>query len=696
MINYPNQNESEFYERIVKVFGKYKVQKDKVDILEDYCEGRRKIVSRTYQKFVSDYISIRTPYRGLLVYHGLGSGKTRTAVQTMNSVRKDVVIMLPASLRGNFERTVKRLYRGGKRYTFVSYNASNLLKQYAKIEPDHAFDKTINNFDGKLVIIDESHIFFQNVVSGKATQAIKIFKWMIKSRKSKFLFLTGTPIAGDPFELVPMFNVLRGYELFPGDRHIFNKHFISYEHNSVKNVEIFKERLSGLVSYYRGMKDPNQFVVPANLGTKMVTAPMGSSQWASYMKVRKREADIERIFKYKTEAFVEARYKKPQRASVGTYKINSAMACNFTFPQKIEKIFNAIVDSLPSKKGIIDWGAVKKKFPKVSEVTFPRKMEVAEIKWRLMVNFPEEVKKVVNNLQEYSGKIKKLVDNLVKDKKKKKFVFSNFKVLGVRAVGFVLESMGFKRIYDKSDYGKAQPFKGFAIIDGDTKNKEELKDLYNLDDNVHGEKINILLGTKVVSAGVNFKHVRETHILEPQWRDITVEQVIGRAIRICSHRLLPRKERNVQIYIYISTPGQGGILPKDDKGRTTDEMLYRLANTKSEFIGTFLKAIKESAVDCNLNAVFNEPELNCMTCKVPGIKIFPRDYKEHIISGPRCSTVESNVKLYPIPKKYLIINPKIKKMKIDINETLFDLVDGTWTEVGFVRDGEPILYDTEL
>ena len=63
-----------------------------------------------YQVLVKEYLSIDTPYRGLLVYHGLGTGKTATAVSMAESVSSDmeIVTLLPASLENNFVGEVKR------------------------------------------------------------------------------------------------------------------------------------------------------------------------------------------------------------------------------------------------------------------------------------------------------------------------------------------------------------------------------------------------------------------------------------------------------------------------------------------------------------------------------------------------------------------------------------------------------------
>ena len=62
-----------------------------------------------YQVLVREYLSIETPYRGLLVYHGLGTGKTATAVSMAEKASSNMKIttLLPASL-SNFIGEVKR------------------------------------------------------------------------------------------------------------------------------------------------------------------------------------------------------------------------------------------------------------------------------------------------------------------------------------------------------------------------------------------------------------------------------------------------------------------------------------------------------------------------------------------------------------------------------------------------------------
>jgi hypothetical protein len=58
----------------------------------------------THQKIVRDYMNLYTPSRGLLLYHGLGSGKTCTSIAIAEGMKdhKRVIVLTPASLRMNY------------------------------------------------------------------------------------------------------------------------------------------------------------------------------------------------------------------------------------------------------------------------------------------------------------------------------------------------------------------------------------------------------------------------------------------------------------------------------------------------------------------------------------------------------------------------------------------------------------------
>lgn len=102
-----------------------------------------------HQKIVRDYINNLTPYRGLLLYHGLGSGKTCSAIAIAEGIRtkKKVIIMTPASLKMNFHNELKKcgnpLYKYNQFWEFVSTEGDDeMLEQlHAILHISRAFIK---------------------------------------------------------------------------------------------------------------------------------------------------------------------------------------------------------------------------------------------------------------------------------------------------------------------------------------------------------------------------------------------------------------------------------------------------------------------------------------------------------------------------------------------------------------------------
>ena len=93
---------------------------------EDIGKDTGEVSLLTHQKIVRDYINLYTPYRGLLLYHGLGSGKTCSSIaiaEGMKSARK-VIVMTPASLRRNYIEEIKKcgdlIYRKNQYWEWVS------------------------------------------------------------------------------------------------------------------------------------------------------------------------------------------------------------------------------------------------------------------------------------------------------------------------------------------------------------------------------------------------------------------------------------------------------------------------------------------------------------------------------------------------------------------------------------------------
>ena len=114
-----------------------------------------------HQKFVSDFMNDNTPYRGLLLYHGLGSGKSGASIMIAEGFKgKQIVILTPKSLRKNYEDEIKRFgdisYKKQYFWCFIEITLSNNKGQnkniYNKFKnqgiPNYLLKKILKKYGG--------------------------------------------------------------------------------------------------------------------------------------------------------------------------------------------------------------------------------------------------------------------------------------------------------------------------------------------------------------------------------------------------------------------------------------------------------------------------------------------------------------------------------------------------------------------
>jgi len=133
-------NRKAFADYIARIFMKYRKldtsdDEDGVDVCvrQSVAKGARELLP--FQKLVRDYLMIETPYRGLLVYHGLGSGKTCSAIGVAESLLSDkkVFVMLPASLQNNFRQEIRKC--GDPIYMLDNYWETRVIRSEADKVP---------------------------------------------------------------------------------------------------------------------------------------------------------------------------------------------------------------------------------------------------------------------------------------------------------------------------------------------------------------------------------------------------------------------------------------------------------------------------------------------------------------------------------------------------------------------------------
>lgn len=145
--------------------------------------------------------------------------------------------------------------------------------------------------------------------------------------------------------------------------------------------------------------------------------------------------------------------------------------------------------------------------------------------------------------------------------------------------------------------------------------KEKCRRLGKDNNNFFGDVIKLIMITKAGAEGINLHNVRYVHIMEPYWHGVRIDQVIGRARRICSHKDLPEEHRQIKVIMYLMTIPDTKTEMLNPKIRmhdvynhdgnkrvlTTDESLHNIMKRKNNINRQLLELIKETAFDCNIH-----------------------------------------------------------------------------------------------
>jgi len=140
---------------------------------------------------------------GLLVAHGLGSGKTITSITAADLQGREAVAVVPAALRENYRKEIQKVAPNVK-FHVMSYEA---------------FTKNPTIAHGRTLIIDEGHRA-KNSGSSRAHALLKA-----SEGAHKRIVLTGTPIPNKPEDLASVINIAAGRTVLPTGEE-FRKRYI--------------------------------------------------------------------------------------------------------------------------------------------------------------------------------------------------------------------------------------------------------------------------------------------------------------------------------------------------------------------------------------------------------------------------------------------------------------------------------------
>lgn len=745
---------------ILQNFKKYKlpeiIRKDDVDP----CQIKTKMELRKYQEFIGAYMEYNSPYHDILLYHGLGSGKTMSAINVYNALYNassgwNVFLIIKASLHDYpWEDELKKfLIKEDYEHRYaniiwVHYDAPNADKDFD--DKKRGADATKKN----LYIIEEAHNFirnvYSNVSSNKGKRAISIYESIIQDKKdnpsSRVILLSGTPAINKPFELALMFNLLRP-GAFPSSEVLFNQTFVDESTISTINAKtknMFQRRIIGLVSYYIG-----------------ATPDLYATQTIHYVDVPMSAYQSE-IYGYYEE--IENKMNQNQKGintQSESYKTYTRQSSNFVFPA-INDVVTGENRPRPSKFKIgerelemilktKDMKLIKERLSSQSQGyfkmlktfldTFDEHLQTTynkEKNTKINIEADMERFKEYKTFDEYfekddkksevikimltcSRKYVNVIFNLLKSPGPV-LIYTNYVLMeGIDMLKIYLKYFGFESYNSKT----VKPYFGYGefhngISKPDRKNAIKIE---KEDANKHGKLIKIMMFSPAGAEGISLENIRQVHIVEPYWHEVRIIQMIGRAVRQCSHKLLPMSERHVDIYRYRSVKHnikvkeivEGQTVKKQNIKienplllRTVDFDIEDLARSKQNLIQNFLDAVKEVAIDCELNKNHNMMASKYRCFQFNEVSLFDKNigpaYKEDMTDDKRIDNGSNSTNTITIKVKAMKIKGIVNDKKEDIANYWYNTDTGTvydfdlYYPVGKIKqnmDGIPIKVDKD-
>jgi len=397
--------------------------------------------------------------------------------------------------------------------------------------------------------------------------------------------------------------------------------------------EILERKLRGYISYVRG-EDPFSFpnaIYPADYKSpNSIKIKLANQEWA-YPTIQMNGATIteEMQIKFLDLFLVNIGYEQNKMYN---YLMKALKKSKPILKNKRKGIQYTILDG-PLQ--ILNMSYPYGDFPEDGEMTdendistelygkqgISRVMDYNEIRKNDFEYIGDERFFAKENLVKYSGKLSIIMEH-VENSEGIILIYSQYIDGGCIPIALALEELGFTRYGDKSSLFKTPPKDQLMIvgdgeesekkqfpakyimITGDSavsgRNKKELKACTD-PKNINGEIVKVVIISKAGSEGLDFKNIRQVHILEPWYNFNRTSQTIGRAIRNLSHCNLSYVKRNTQIFLYATELFNDGNIQNHEEQESADLYIYRLAEQKGIKIGKINKILKKNAVDCLLN-----------------------------------------------------------------------------------------------
>ena len=646
-----------------------------------------------YQHFISQYISYRTPYKSALLYHGVGVGKTCSAItiseaflSSQTTSEPMIWVIMPVSLKNSFKsqvfnmddfETFESLSGQCTDHNYIkllniyksTFNNDNkdikeyreklktelkaLLKTRYKIFTYDRFAKYINEnytnkiVENKVIIIDEAHNIRSTNKKVKDTY-LALMKCLEKGVNNRLILLSATPMYNEPRDILELLKLLlindKRVSILNKNKKIFNNKTFNIDDANV--VKLIKGLSNTYISYLKG-KNPFTFALklnPSDSGIKVLEEAPTKDPNNKLISKEKLE-----WFKNIDDDIVISKLGETQKLIIDKLEKIDIDDADIDINEdddddekqnnnmKLLQPMNIVYNDNVGIKGFYNF------FSK-TKTTDPIELKYSEKYKNALI--PDE-----EHLGKYSGKFLN-VCNFIRKSKGIVVIYSRFLPSGIIPIAICLEHMGYNRegtnnilknadiVHDKPKYEGIKNPK-YCILTSDKKEYmgntkiDDLIKIINSDTNFNGANIKVILITPVASEGLSFYNTREIHLIEPWYHFNRSDQIIGRGIRNCRHNKLKIEDRNVSVFMHAS-------VNDDAKRESIDINAFRISTRKYIESKKIDKIIMDNAIDCylmkNINyfpkSLFQLNNLNIETSQGALIRY---NYGDEEINEPKCN-----------------------------------------------------------
>lgn len=668
-MDYPHLDDPQLQRKlsVKKEFRLYKYDGTIEDVetkANQMCKKNKVFELSPHQEFIKRFVSYQTPYNGVLLFHGLGSGKTCSAIGITEAIRsyskyvsdfKKILIIASPNVQENFrlqlfnpsklekvnnswtlsgclgnsliqelnvyqinnltkEDLISKINKIiSKYYEFLGYiefanRIERLYMNKGQVNIKIAQQKLKAEFEGSLIIIDEIHNIRQsgNTNKGDKKSASSLFKLVTFVKFLKIIFLTGTPMYNDPKEILYILNILNiNDNRSPiGIKEIFDKNDEFIEGGE----DLFKMKANGYVSYVRG---ENPYIFPYLITPFMYKSPF-SIRNKEYPRRQFNNKRIENPIQYldlflsKTSPIQQSGYEK--YLSKVTDKFSDEDIAKFEDMESFR--YNEIMAPIQSLNIV---------YPIRDTILLGEKGLNQVMRYDVRENPPSRGNYEYTQLNgmftydkigEYSSKIKVILDHII-ESKGIILIYSQYIDGGIIPMALALEELGFIRYKNKNLFKKRRPPLSINNLKREKKDVQMVQATYSI---ICGDKMLSPNTNDEIEAltnnNVNGERVKVVIISQSGSEGIDLNHI--RQVHIMEpwynmnrlEQIIGRARRNCShAGLPLTERNVQIFLHATDMGEieSMDMYLYRLSEKKSIKIGRVTRLLKSVSVDCLLN-----------------------------------------------------------------------------------------------